>query len=75
MNFANLNIGKRLGLGFGLVCTMLVCMIVSSTVMLGRVNNGTHEIVEQPHAADRNDDPAAQRNQRHRHCAAQHAAQ
>ncbi|NNG24373.1 methyl-accepting chemotaxis protein [Telluria aromaticivorans] len=45
MNFANLNIGKRLGFGFGLVCTMLVCMIVSSTVMLGRVNDGTDEIV------------------------------
>ncbi|MFC0250629.1 methyl-accepting chemotaxis protein [Massilia consociata] len=45
MNLGNLNIGKRLGLGFGLVCTMLVGMIMMSNVMLGRVNDGTSEIV------------------------------
>ncbi|RYY22355.1 MAG: HAMP domain-containing protein [Sphingomonadales bacterium] len=45
MNFANLNIGKRLGLGFGLICAMLVGMIAMSTVMLDRINAGTDEIV------------------------------
>ncbi len=45
MNLANLNIGKRLGLGFGTICLMLVCMIATSNVMLGRINAGTDEIV------------------------------
>jgi methyl-accepting chemotaxis protein len=45
MNLANLNIGKRLGLGFGTICVMLVCMIAISNLMLGRINAGTHEIV------------------------------
>ena len=45
MNLVNLNIGKRLGLGFGLVCLMLVCMIATSNMMLGRINTGTDEIV------------------------------
>ncbi len=45
MNFANLNIGKRLGLAFGAICVMLVCLIALSTVMLGRINAGTDEIV------------------------------
>jgi len=45
MNLANLNIGKRLALGFGVICAMLVCMIVMSTTMLGRINAGTDEIV------------------------------
>ena len=45
MNLANLNIGKRLGLGFAVVCTMLVGMIVLSNMMLGRVNDSTDEIV------------------------------
>ncbi|MCC2971826.1 methyl-accepting chemotaxis protein [Massilia sp. IC2-476] len=45
MNLANLNIGKRLGLGFGVICIMLVGMISTSNMMLGRVNAGTDEIV------------------------------
>ncbi|VXB31158.1 methyl-accepting chemotaxis protein [Massilia sp. 9I] len=45
MNFANLNIGKRLGLGFGAICVMLVGMIATSNMMLGRINTGTEEIV------------------------------
>ena len=45
MNLANLNIGKRLGLGFGTICVMLVCMIATSNMMLGRINAGTDEIV------------------------------
>ena len=45
MNLANLNIGKRLGLGFATICTMLVCMVAMSNNMLGRINDGTDEIV------------------------------
>jgi methyl-accepting chemotaxis protein len=45
MNLANLNIGKRLGLGFATICAMLVCMVAMSNAMLGRVNDGTDEIV------------------------------
>ncbi|MCA1857392.1 methyl-accepting chemotaxis protein [Massilia oculi] len=45
MNLANLNIGKRLTLGFGIVCLMLAGMIVTSNMMLARVSAGTDEIV------------------------------
>ncbi|MEH6435423.1 methyl-accepting chemotaxis protein [Massilia sp. DD77] len=45
MNLANLSIAKRLSLGFGIVCTMLIAMIVISNAMLARVNEGTAEIV------------------------------
>lgn len=45
MNLANLNIGKRLGLGFAVICAMLVFIIVMSTTMLSRINAGTNEIV------------------------------
>ena len=45
MTLANLNIGKRLALGYGLICAMLVVMIVMSNAMLGRINAGTDEIV------------------------------
>ncbi|BDT57957.1 hypothetical protein MasN3_14510 [Massilia varians] len=45
MNLANLKIGTRLGLGFGLLCVLLVGMIGISTTMLGRINAGTDEIV------------------------------
>jgi len=45
MKLANLNIGKRLALGYGLICAMLVLMIVMSNAMLGRINAGTDEIV------------------------------
>jgi len=47
MKLANLNIGKRLALGYGVICAMLVLMIVLSNAMLGRVNAGTDEIVNQ----------------------------
>jgi len=42
---ANLRIGKRLALGFGLICIMLIVMIVLSNAMLARTNAGTDEIV------------------------------
>ena len=45
MKLANLKIGKRLTLGFGLICAMLVLMIVMSNAMLARTNAGTAEIV------------------------------
>jgi methyl-accepting chemotaxis protein len=45
MTLANLRIGKRLALGFGLICIMLVVMIVLSNAMLARTNAGTDEIV------------------------------
>jgi methyl-accepting chemotaxis protein len=45
LTLANLNIGKRLALGFGLICAMLVAMIVLSNAMLARTNAGTDEIV------------------------------
>ena len=45
MKLATLNIGKRLALGYGLICAMLVLMIVMSNAMLGKINVGTDEIV------------------------------
>ncbi|HEV2609815.1 MAG TPA: methyl-accepting chemotaxis protein [Noviherbaspirillum sp.] len=45
MNIANLKIGKRLALGFGTICVLLVFILGFSITMLGRVNEGTHEIV------------------------------
>ncbi|WP_020654512.1 methyl-accepting chemotaxis protein [Massilia niastensis] len=45
MNLANLKIGKRLALGFGLVCSMIVVMIVLSNAMLARLNEVTDQIV------------------------------
>jgi len=47
MTLANLRIGKRLSLGFGLICIMLVVMIVLSNAMLARTNAGTAEIVNE----------------------------
>jgi methyl-accepting chemotaxis protein len=47
MNIKNLKIGKRLALGFGFLCVALVVMVGQGTVMLGRVNEGTDEIVNQ----------------------------
>jgi len=47
MKLANLNIGKRLALGYGVICAMLVLMIILSNAMLGRINAGTDEIVNQ----------------------------
>jgi len=45
MNITNLKIGTRLAVGFGAVCAALVFMVGQGTVMLGRVNAGTDEIV------------------------------
>jgi len=45
VKIANLKIGKRLALGFGVVCAMLVLMAALSNAMLARVNAGTDEIV------------------------------
>ncbi|MFL6634633.1 MAG: methyl-accepting chemotaxis protein [Massilia sp.] len=45
MNINNLKIGRRLALGFGFLCVALVFMVGQGTVMLGRVNDGTDEIV------------------------------
>jgi methyl-accepting chemotaxis protein len=45
MSIANLKIGKRLALGFGFLCVALVFMVGQGTVMLGRVNDGTDDLV------------------------------
>ena len=45
MNIRNLKIGTRLALGFGFLCVALVFMVGQGTIMLGRVNDGTDEIV------------------------------
>jgi len=45
MTLTKLHIGKRLALGYGIICAMLVLMIVLSNAMLGRINAGTDEIV------------------------------
>jgi len=45
MKLQNLNIGKRLGLGFGAIGLMLVLMLGLSNVMLARVNDGTRLLV------------------------------
>jgi methyl-accepting chemotaxis protein len=45
VDIANLGIGKRLALGFAIVCIMLIAMVQLSNSMLARVNEGTHEIV------------------------------
>ena len=46
MAIKKLNIGARLGLGFGFLAVALVFMVGQSTIMLGRVNDGTSEIVD-----------------------------
>jgi len=45
MQLQHLHIGKRLGLGFGVICLMLVGILVLSNVMLARVNDGTRLLV------------------------------
>jgi methyl-accepting chemotaxis protein len=45
MNIANLRIGTRLTLGFGAICALLVFIVGLSTTMLGHINDGTDEIV------------------------------
>jgi methyl-accepting chemotaxis protein len=44
MKIANLKIGKRLALGFGMLCLALVLLVGQATIMLGRVNAGTDEL-------------------------------
>jgi len=54
MKLQNLDIGKRLGLGFGAIGLMLVVMLGLSNVMLSRVNEGTQQnaaLVEETAAA------------------------
>jgi len=45
MNIENLKIGTRLTIGFGAICAALVIMVGQGTMMLGRINEGTDEIV------------------------------
>ena len=45
MKLQNLDIGKRLGLGFGLIGLMLVVMLGLSNAMLARVNDGARLLV------------------------------
>jgi methyl-accepting chemotaxis protein len=46
MNLGNLKLRTRLALGFGVLCTLLIVVVVLAMTMLGRVNNGTKEVVE-----------------------------
>ena len=46
MAIKNLKIGTRLAVGFGFLATALVFMVGQGTVMLGRINDGTSEIVD-----------------------------
>ena len=61
MNISNLNIGKRLALGFGAICLMLVLVTILSVHMIGKVNASTDLIandrmpkIETANALDRN---------------------
>ena len=45
MTLSNMRIGLRLGLGFGMVCLLLLVMIVMSNAMMARINGSTDEIV------------------------------
>ena len=45
MTLSNMRIGLRLGLGFGVVCLLLLVMIVMSNAMMARINGSTDEIV------------------------------
>ena len=47
MNLSNLKLRTRLALGFGVMCAMLIVVLVLALTMLGRVNQGTREIVQQ----------------------------
>ena len=47
MNFSNLKLRTRLALGFGVICAMLIVVLVLAVTMLGRVNQGTRDIVQQ----------------------------
>lgn len=45
MNIANLKIGKRLALGFGTICLLLMLVLGFSINMLRQINEGTKEVV------------------------------
>jgi methyl-accepting chemotaxis protein len=45
MNIGNLKIGTRLAVGFGAMGLALVVMVGQGTIMLGKINEGTDEIV------------------------------
>ena len=45
MRIQDVKIGTRLGVAFGAICLALVFMVGQGVVMLGRVNDGTEEIV------------------------------
>lgn len=45
MAMKDFKIGTRLGAGFGILCIALALMVAQSTAMLGRINEGTDEIV------------------------------
>ena len=45
MKIANLKIGTRLAAGFGFLCVALVFMVGQATFMLGRINEGTDNLV------------------------------
>jgi methyl-accepting chemotaxis protein len=47
MNLGNLKLRTRLALGFGVICAMLIAVLVLGMIMLGRVNQGTKDIVQQ----------------------------
>ncbi|ALK99142.1 chemotaxis protein [Massilia sp. WF1] len=47
MNLRNFKLRTRLALGFGVMCAMLIVVLMLGMTMLGRVNQGTREIVQQ----------------------------
>jgi methyl-accepting chemotaxis protein len=47
MNLGNLKLRTRLALGFGVICAMLIVVLVLGMTMLGRVNQGTKDIVQE----------------------------
>ncbi|TFV98662.1 methyl-accepting chemotaxis protein, partial [Oxalobacteraceae bacterium OM1] len=44
MWLANLRIGNRLALGFGIICALLMLIVGLAITMLGRIDQGTQEI-------------------------------
>jgi methyl-accepting chemotaxis protein len=46
MNLSNLRIGTRLSLGFGAICALLVLIVGIGLSMLGHLNRGTSDIVQ-----------------------------
>ena len=43
---SNINIGKRLALGFGAISAMLIVISCLALAMLGKINQGTDQIVK-----------------------------